>query len=256
MKSMEPGKNSMMNSTTILTGMSHEFRTSMNAIVAFSYLMKENCSNNIEREEFNSQIISSCEQLIELFDSFLDTAIIDSGSSKVDLKICNLNSMINDLLSEFSDVIMKKGHSNLELLKEIGLSDLTEAIIDKNLISRIIRNMFQNSLRNTKSGYIKIGFFFRDEKLIFYILDSGQGYFKCKEFLQSNDLNESLAQYYDLYTAININLTRKLIKIVGGNIWIERNSISGAGIYFSVPMKMITYQEANSNKRVNSMITI
>jgi K+-sensing histidine kinase KdpD len=253
---MKSEKNNMINSSTILTGMSHEFRTSMNAIVAFSYLMKENCSNNREREEFNSQIISSCEQLIELFDSFVDSAIIDSGGSKVDLKLCNLNNIIDDLLSEFRNVIRKNGHSDLELITEIGLSNFTEAMIDRNLISRIIRNMFQNSLKNTKTGYIKIGFFFREEKLVFYVLDSGHGYLKCKEFLDSDDLNVSLAQYYDIYTAININLTRKLIRIVGGNIWIERNGPFGAGIYFSVPMKMITYSEANYNRIVNSMITI
>lgn len=253
---MESLKNNMIRSPRILTGMSHEFRTSMNAIVAFSYLMKENCSNNTERDEFNTQIISSCEHLVELFDSFLDSAIIDAGSSKVDLKVCKLNRLVDDLLSEFRDVIRKRDHSDVELLTDIGLSDFDEAIIDRNMISRVIRNLFQNSIKNTKSGYIKIGSFIRDEKLIFYVLDSGQAYMKCKEFLHSNDLNESLAQYYDLYTAININLTRKLIQIVGGNIWIERNGFSGTGIYFSVPVKNMTSSDANCNKKVNSMITI
>jgi K+-sensing histidine kinase KdpD len=253
---MELAKNNMINCPAILTGMSHEVRTNMNAIVAFSYLMKENCSDNSEREEFNSQIISSCEQGIELFDSFLDSAIIDLGSSRDDTKICNLNNLINDLFSEFRENIRKKGAPELELLTDIKLSDCTEVIIDKNRISRIIRNLFQNSLKNTKSGYIKIGFFFRDEKLTFYVLDSGNAYLKCREFIQSDDLNESFAQYYDLYTAINIMLTRKLIQLVGGDIWIERNGLSGTGIYFSVPVKKITCSEKNNNKTVKSMMTI
>ena len=42
--------------------------------------------NNSEREEFSNQILNSCEQLIELFDSFLDSAIIDTGNSKADYK--------------------------------------------------------------------------------------------------------------------------------------------------------------------------
>ena len=40
---MNSMKNNMINCPTILTGMSHEMRTHMNAIVAFSFLMKENC---------------------------------------------------------------------------------------------------------------------------------------------------------------------------------------------------------------------
>ncbi len=62
---------SMIKCPTILTGMSHEVRTHMNAIVAFSYLMNRNSANDSEREEFSNQILASCEQLIGLVDNFL-----------------------------------------------------------------------------------------------------------------------------------------------------------------------------------------
>jgi signal transduction histidine kinase len=253
---MESVNNNIMNCPTVLTGMSHELRTNMNAIVAFSFLMKENGSNSTEREEFNNQILSSCEQIIELFDSFLDSAIIDAGNSKADPRICKLNNMLDELFSEFRETISKKGHTDLELIKEIGFPNSTEVLIDQNKVSRVIRSLFQNSMKNTKSGYIKIGYLLRNGKLTFYVLDSGQGYQKCKEFLDSNDLNASLAQYYDLYTAVNIALTKNLIQTLGGTIWIERNGRTGTGIYFSIPMKMKTFSENSIKKLVNSMITI
>ena len=59
-------KNIVINCPSIITGMSHEMRTYMNAIVAFSYLMKDSCCSNTDREEFSNQILSSCEQLIGL----------------------------------------------------------------------------------------------------------------------------------------------------------------------------------------------
>ena len=249
-------KNNMINCPTILTGMSHEMRTHMNAIVAFSFLMKENCSNDSEREEFSNQILNSCEQLIELFDSFLDLAIIDTGNSKADSKICKLDNILDDLLSEFREVIRKEGNKDVELVTEIQFSNSTEVFIDKNRVFRVIRSLFQNSIKNTKSGYIKIGYYFSDDKLTFYVLDSGQGYFKCKEFLHTEDLNESLSQHNDTYTAINITLAKKLIKMLGGTIWIECNGLTGAGIYFSVPAKMIASSDVNINKYVNTMIAI
>jgi signal transduction histidine kinase len=249
-------KNSMINCPTILTGMSHEMRTHMNAIVAFSFLLKENCCNNLEREEFSNQILNSCDQLIELFDSFLDSAIIDAGNSKADLKICKLDNILDDLLSEFREIIRKEGNKDVELVTEIQFSNSTEVFIDKNRVFRVIRSLFQNSIKNTKSGYIKIGYFFGDDKLTFYVLDSGQGYFKCKEFLHTEDLNESLSQQDDMYTAINITLAKKLIKMLGGTIWIECNGLTGAGIYFSVPAKMIASSDININKYVNTMIAI
>jgi K+-sensing histidine kinase KdpD len=253
---MNSSNNKMVNCPTVLTGMSHEMRTHMNAIVAFSFLMKDNSCNNSDREEFSNQILNSCEQLLGLFDSFLDSAIIDTGNSKSDSKIYKLNSFLDDLLSEFREELQKDGRKNIELVTDIQLSDSTEVIIDKNKIYRVIRSLFQNSIKNTKSGYIKIGYFLRDEKVNFYILDSGQGYFKCKEFLHSEDLNESLVLHNDTYTAINITLAKKLIQMLDGSIAVECNGLTGTGIYISIPVKVLVNSNININKYQNTMIAI
>jgi K+-sensing histidine kinase KdpD len=229
----------------------------MNAIVAFSFLMKENSSsNNTENEDFSNQILNSCEQLIGLFDSFLDSAIIDTDNYKIDLKVCKLDNILDEPLSEFREVIRKNDRKDLELITEIQFNNSSEILIDKTRVIRVIQSLFQNSLRNTKSGYIKIGYYLQDEKAVFYVLDSGQGYFKCKEYLQNENINESLSKYDDTYTAINTNLIKNLIQIMGGTIWIECNGLSGAGIYFSVPAKIVSSSQIKIKKFINSMIAI
>ena len=248
--------NKIINCPTVLTGMSHEMRTHMNAIVAFSFMMKDNCCTDSDRDEFSGQILNACEQLISLFDSFLDSAIIDTGSSKADSKICRLDTFLDDLLTEFREELHKDGHKEIELVTEIQFSNSVEVILDKNKIFRVIRSLFQNSLKNTKSGYIKIGYFLRDDKVNFYILDSGQGYFKCKEFLQTEDLNESLILHNDTYTAINITLAKKLIQMLDGTMSVECNGLTGTGMYFSIPAKMVVSSNININKYVNTMIAI
>ena len=255
-KDMISSAEKMTNCPTVLTGVSHEMRTHMNAIVAFSYLMKDNSCNEKEREEFGSQILNSCEQLIGLFDSFLDSAIIDAGKTKSDSQICKLGNVLDDLLSEFRDELQKGGTSDIELVTEIPFSNSIEVIIDKNKIYRALRSLFQNSLKNTKSGYIKIGYILRDDKVNFYILDSGQGYFKCKEFLQTQDLNESLILHNDTYTAVNITLAKKLIQMLGGSILVECNGLTGTGIYFSIPVKTVSSSNINFNKYLNNKIAI
>jgi signal transduction histidine kinase len=249
-------KNIVINCPSIITGMSHEMRTYMNAIVAFSYLMKDSCCSNSDREEFSNQILSSCEQLIGLFDGFLDSAIIDMGNSKTDSKICKLNNMLDDLLSEFREIIKREGHKDLELISVIQDSGLSEVFLDKYRVFRVIRSLFQISVKNTKSGYVKVGYHFRDDHLTFYILDSGQGYFKCKEFLQTEDLNESLVQHNDMFTAINLTLAKKLIHMLGGTIWIECNGITGSAISFSVPARAVSTTDIKINKYINTVIAI
>jgi K+-sensing histidine kinase KdpD len=255
-KEIVPSQDTMINCPTILTGMSHEVRTHMNAIVAFSFLMNRNSCDEAEREDFSRQILSSCEQLIGLFDNFLDSAIIDTGNSKADNKVCKLNNILDDLLFEFRGTIKREGHQDIVLIAENSISDTTEVIFDSDRVFRVIRNLFQNALKNTKSGYIKIGYYFRDNKVTFYILDSGQGYFKCKEFLHTEDMNESLTKYNDTSSAVNITLAKKLIQLLGGTYWIECNGLTGAGIYFSIPVKVAEGSEISINKYINSMIAI
>jgi signal transduction histidine kinase len=247
---------SMINCPTILTGMSHEMRTHMNAIVSFSFLMNDNEYNDGDRQQFSDHIISSCEQLIFLFDNFLDSAIIDTGNSKADLRKCRLNNILDDLLSEFRLVLKRQDHKELVLILENQLSNSAEIYIDANRVVRVIRGLFQNALNNTISGYIKIGYYYMDGRITFYVLDSGQGYLKCKEFLQTQNLNDSLSMHNDTCSAINLTLARKLITLMEGNVWIESNGLSGTGIYFSVPVKEAENSQVLINKYSNARIAI
>jgi len=249
-------KNSLLYSPSILTGMSHEVRTHMNAIVAFSFLITENGCDSNEKSDFSNQIFNSCEQLIKLFDSFLDSAIIDTGNSKTDSKNYKLDNMLDELFSEFREIINKEAHKEIELITEVQFNNDAMVCIDKTRVSRIVRCLFYNSLKNTKSGYIKIGYNFSDDKVNFYVLDSGQGYFKFKEFLQTQDMSESMSEDNDTSVAINIILAKNLIHMLGGTIRIECNGLTGSGIYFSVPVKRILSNEYDLNKYVNSMIAI
>ena len=115
-KSMNLQINNMASCPALLKGMSHEMRTYMNAIVAFSFLMKENSYDSSERDEFSKQILISCEQLIELFDNYLNSAIIDPDHSEAVLEICNLDNFMNGLFSEFRKTLSENGNKEMELI--------------------------------------------------------------------------------------------------------------------------------------------
>ena len=245
---------SMMNNPSLIAEMSHEMRTHMNAIVAFSFLVKENGNNATERTEYSNQIINSCEQLLLLFENFLDSAIIETGNSKSELKKCKLDTIIDDLLSEFRVITRKTEHHNLELILENQFSNSLEVFIDINRVNRVIRNLFLNALENTSSGYIKIGYYFKDNKVTFYVSDSGQGYNKCKEFLQAQNLNDYLTRQNDTYSTVSLILARKLVNTMGGTMWIENNGLTGCSLFFSVPVKTVTNSENAISNFFNSKI--
>ncbi|MDP4221694.1 MAG: HAMP domain-containing sensor histidine kinase [Bacteroidota bacterium] len=255
-KVMDLCNQTLTNCASILTGISHEMRTQMNAVVAFSFMLKNKDYSEEEREDFSNQIYSSCEQIISLFDNFLDSAIIDTGNSKAEPGICDPDKLINNLISEFRATLKKDRYKDLILMTENQSLSPAECIIDTNRLTRVIRNLFENALSNTKAGYIKAGYYFRDDRLTFYILDSGQGYAKNKEFLQSRDIAIPLARFSDTYSAVNLALTRKLIQLLDGSVWIENNGSTGSGIYFSIPAPTAVSAENVLNKFSNTMSTI
>jgi signal transduction histidine kinase len=254
--SIESFNQNMNGCPSILTGMSREMRTQMNAIVAFSFLLNKKEYSEEEREEFSNQIYSSCEQIISLFDNFLDSAIIDTGNSKPEPGICNPNEEFNNLFSEFRGTLKKEQYKEVILVSDNQTFQNSEYLIDTNRVTRVIRNLFQIALNNTKSGYIKVGYLIKNDKFTFFIVDSGQGYFKCKEFLQSQDMTQSLSKFNDTFTAVSMALSRKLIQMMDGSIWIESNGLTGSGIYFSVPVSNAVNVEDAMNKFSNTVSTI
>jgi two-component system, sensor histidine kinase len=246
----------MINCPTILSGMSHEMRTHMNSVVAFSFLMSSETCSDKERKEFTNHILSSCEKLMVLFDNFLDSAIIDTGNSKAEPTSCNLGNIIDNLLSEFRVIMKREDLNDLVLIQENQASKNSDVCIDPNSISRVLRNLFLIAVSNTTSGYIKIGYYFRDGNATFYILDSGQGYEKCRDFLNADNLNEALRRYNDTYSAINLTLSRKLVMLMGGNIWVEKNGIAGTAMYISVPAREVATTHVSINKYSNTRIAI
>jgi K+-sensing histidine kinase KdpD len=240
----------------VLSGMSHEIRTQMNAIVAFSYLMSDDELIPDERREYSKQVHTACEQLIGLFDSFLDSAIIDTGIPGTELKKYKISNLIDEPLSEFREILGREAYRDITLVTESSYDGNSEVYVDTNKIFRVLRIIFMNALRNTRNGYIKVGYYLRDEKLTLYVLDSGQGYFKCKEFLHTEDLNQSLSKFNDTSSAINLTLAKKIINILGGKVWVECNGLTGTGIFFSVPGRAATNSEININKYKETMIAI
>ncbi|MBW6500671.1 MAG: HAMP domain-containing histidine kinase [Bacteroidales bacterium] len=260
-KNTDPAKasgaeQSMMNSTTLLKGLSHEMRTHMNAVVAFSYIMNKDGYSENERSEFGTQVMNSCEQLIGLFDNFLDTAIIEAGNSKAEERAVRTNVFFDELFSEFRSIMRAEKYADLMLVTENQFPGSAEIMVDSYKIARVLRNLFQNALHTTKSGYIKIGYSLGGNRLNCYILDSGQGYSITKEFFQTDDLNCSLGRFPDIYQAINIALSRKLIGLLRGEIRVECNGLKGTGIYFSIPVTIAGNNRIGLNKLSNNKITI
>lgn len=246
----------MLNSPDILSGISHEMRTQMNAIVAFSFLMNNSGSDEAERQEFSNYIINSCEQLISLFDNFLDSAIIDTGNSISEVRKCNISDLLQSQVSEFRTLMGRYSNKNIELILEDRCINNGNVYIDIDKVSRVIRNLFLNALENTNSGYIRIGYTIESDRAIFHILDSGQGFQKSSLILGGNPGEQLNINSSDTHSAVSLILAMKLVSLMSGEIWIEKNGVTGTGIFFSLPVKEPATRPGTFSKEIRTRMAI
>jgi signal transduction histidine kinase len=229
--------NQMITKPNILAGVSHEVRTQMNSIVAFSYLMNNMRFNDNERREFSEQIITSCEQLIGLFENFFDTAALEAGSARENLRETDATRLFESLTSDFRVLMRKKGKDNVVLIQEDNLPDKLMLRMDTARTTRIVNNLFRNALDNTFSGFIKIGCTFNDETITFYVKDSGQGFSRSSDLLLSDNPEIQHSDSQDTYSAMNLILARNLILALEGKIRVETNDAGGTSVFVSLPAK-------------------
>jgi signal transduction histidine kinase len=226
----------MKDSSKLLAGLSQEMRSQMNSIVGFSFLIEQNYTN--ENEGYSNQIFNSCNRIAWLFDSFLETAILDSCNTKMNIRRCNLNTIIDKLHSEFRDILKQETNNAKHLITEVSCSSLSDIYIDSAKLSKVIQTLFKNAVYNTKSGQIKFGHNFSNGYLTFYILEPGDSHLKYEEFLYTDNFDNSLSKYDDPGSAINIVLAKKIVHMIGGKIWTDAPDSGGTGMYFSIPVKV------------------
>lgn len=247
----------------LLTGLSQEIRSQMNLIVGFSFLIEQNYTNENENEGYSNQIYNSCNRIMWLFDSFLETAILDSCNTNMDIRKCNLNSILDKLNSDFRDMLKQETNNTKLLVSEVSCSCLSDIYIDSVKLSKVIQTLFKNAVYNTKSGHIKFGHNFSHGNLTFYIMDPSHSHIKYEEFLYTDNLDKSLSKFDDPGSAINIMLAKKIVYMMGGKIWTDSPVSGGTGMYFSVPVQVaeiskipIDKYAVSSASRMNSSIVV
>ncbi len=256
MKEISGDDINILKNPIILTGLSHEVRTYMNSIVAFSYLQgSDNCSEE-ERKEYNAHILNSCEQLITHFDNFLDSALIDSEKPGTNSPMFRLDTMLEELAIELNSSISKFEKKEVVSLVLDGRPNIEGLYINEERIIRVIKNLFYNALEHTNSGYVKLGYKKRDGKIIFYVIDSGNGYDINKELLTTGKITTDRVKSNNTFTTIGLILAQKLVKSFGGELWIEPNGINGSRIYFSTGIRSYPVAEKLEVKTIKSGIAI
>ncbi|GAV76513.1 Response_reg domain-containing protein/HisKA domain-containing protein/HATPase_c domain-containing protein/CHASE domain-containing protein [Cephalotus follicularis] len=133
-----------------LATVSHEIRTPMNGILGMLGLLLGTHLSSTQRDY--TQTAQACgKALIALINEVLDRAKIEAGKLELEAVPFNLRSILDDVLSLFSE---KSRHKGLELA--VFVSDKVPDIVrgDPGRFRQIITNLVGNSVKFTEQGHV------------------------------------------------------------------------------------------------------
>jgi CheY-like chemotaxis protein len=109
----------------------------------------------------------------------------------------------------------------------------------------------------TDRGYIEIGYYkTEDQKLEFYVKDTGIGFNREEQKYMFDRLLQAQETTIKKFEGLGLSLTisRGLVKLMGGRIWVESEPGSGSTYYFQIPFEELPHTDSTEEAEDVSVI--
>jgi len=234
--------------SAFLANMSHELRTPINGIIGFSNLLHKTEINSEKKAHYISQINANSSLLLRLIDDIIDVAKIESGKLTIEKSLCNFTSIMNDLYLQYIQELKALNKNNIELIYNNNNSNLN-IVTDHLRLKQVLINLLSNAIKFTNNGKIEYGCSIKDNELNCYVKDTGIGIKPeniSKIFERFTQLELSISRKFG-GTGLGLTISKNIIELLGGKIWVESVWEKGSTFYFTIPVEIIE-NNTNSNE--------
>ena len=215
--------------TAFLANMSHEIRTPLNAIVGFAKILPE-ITDEMERASIINIIDTNSDQLLMLINDILDLSKIEAGT----IEFVDIPANLTDLCQNIYCTLIEKTAPGVQLVFE-GAFDNLVTLCDPGRLSQVIVNLITNAIKFTKEGFIRYGYRLREDRVEFYVADTGLGIPEDKLstiFTRFTKLNSFIAG-----TGLGLAICLMIVERQHGKIWAESKLGEGSIFRFNFPYR-------------------
>lgn len=248
-----------------LANMSHELRTPLNSVIGFSELLIEGMAGGLsdKQKKYIKDICSSGKHLLRLINDILDLSRVEAGKMELELKEFYLPEIIDNCLVMFREKTMKHGIKITADIEE-GTGNITA---DEIMLKQILLNLLSNAVKFTPDGgevsvqaksvgswESEVG---NSERKRVYtelrthnpglsadlieisVADTGIGISPEEQRLLFQPFQQIESVYTKKHegTGLGLTLSKKMIELHGGCIWVESEAGKGSRFSFVIPIR-------------------
>jgi signal transduction histidine kinase len=223
--------------TDFLAVMSHELRTPLTAIMGYEELLSDGITGpvtELQRQQLG-RINASARHLLGLIDEILTFARVDIGRERVRWESMSVNHTLGDAAALVEPMAAAKSiHFYVHLLDE------DQAIqTDGTKVRQMLVNLLSNGIKFTDRGEVRVTCSVDNGVLEVRISDTGVGIppENIEDIFEPFWQAEQTATRKTGGTGLGLSVTRKLARLLGGDVTVASRMGEGTTFVLTLPMK-------------------
>ena len=219
---------------------SHELRTPLNIILGFSETMAnapETYRGAVWPPALRGdveQIYQSSRHLSSLIDDILDLSALDARRFGLTIEEIDIARVIEEAVAVVASLFRAK-----DLYLRVDVTpDLPRLRIDAVRIRQVLINLLTNASRFTRTGGVTITARPVGWEIQIAVADTGVGIAPqdvARVFEDFGQVDGSLARRHE-GSGLGVPLSKRLVELHGGRMWLESRPGEGATFYFTLPI--------------------
>lgn len=222
--------------TAFLANMSHEMRTPMNGIMGFTDMLKDPDLSHEEMGKYLDIIQQSGQRMLNTVNDIIEISKIETGLVTLNPDRVDVNKSLKDLTSFFLPEAGKKGV--ILSMEKLVPKENSIIVTDKHKFESILSNLIKNAIKYTSRGQIETGYDFKNDSIVFYIIDTGPGISESRQqaifdrFVQA-DIEDKKAMGG---SGLGLSIAKAYAEAMGGDLWLQKSDENGSEFRFRLPL--------------------
>jgi signal transduction histidine kinase len=218
-----------------LANMSHELRTPLNAIIGFSQVLRDGMFGEVNEKqaEYLDDILTSGNHLLSLINDVLDLSKVEAGQVKLEVQPFSLREALE------RGVVMVRERATEESVQVALAADPAVDVVDgdERRIKQVIFNLLSNAVKFTPpGGAVDVTTARVNGELRIAVADTGPGIAPEDHERIFEEFQQTAAGLEKGEgTGLGLALSKRLVELHGGRIWLESEVGKGSTFVFTLP---------------------